>query len=112
MADLKSTIPLLPWLSYQWDEVQPGMFSWVDICPANKYRVMLACYNGGGDWVINTEQSPTQSGIQVTGTGGQVKFKFEDFGTFMQERFYGWENTMSGTIWVLQVIWKPLVRTE
>ena len=112
MSDLKSTIPLLPWLSYEWNEVYPEMFDWAKRCEANKYRVLLAAYNNGGDWVINPEQASNQTGIAVTGTGGHTKLKFEDFGTFMQQEFWAYDTTSSGTIWCLEVIWKPLVRSE
>ena len=88
------------------------MYDWVKVCEANKYRVMLAAWNNGGDWVLNPDKSPDQTGIQVTGDRSHIKLKFDDYGTFMQQEFWGYETTVSGTLWCLEVIWKPLVRSE
>ena len=112
MLNLESTIPLLPWLTYTWNEVAPAMFDWVSLVPANKYRVTLACWNSGGDWVINPEKSVNQTGIPVADTDGHVKLLFKDYGTFMQQEFFAYDTTASGTIWTLEVIWKPLIRSD
>lgn len=108
---LRSTIPLIPWMSTKWNRYSSG-FGWIKLCDANKYRTTISFWSETGDWYIDPDGTGIEHGIYIPSGTQNVKLEFKHYGTFIQQELYGIDSLFSGTINVFELIWKPLIRSN